>query len=777
VKFPFGERGARTYADALAAQGHPLRGMSLRARLAELLPVLSIWITRENDARRPFLFLAPAAMVGVLLYFVADDEPSLFAPLAALIPVVALILYGLRRPTRELLYFGLVLAALFIGFAVATWRTLRVDAPIINDISIAPLIGIVQTIDVRPDGARLVIKPIEIAGQHEALPETIRMTMASVPSFEAGAKIRATARLLPPPGPVRPGGYDFARDAYFNRVGGVGSLLGRVSILTARDSVSWRFDFMAMIDRFRNHLTTHIATVIGGQAGAVSAALITGKRGAISEETNDDLRAAGIYHVVSISGLHMVLVAGMIFFLVRLFLVLIPGLALRYKVKSWAAGAAMLGAIAYDIFAGSEVATERSLFMTLALFGAILVGRPALSMRNLLVAALIIIVMEPETILGPSFQMSFAAVAALIAAFEKIPSTSTQKGLKSQQQNEKRIAINQSIIDRAGIGLFRHVKMVFLTTCLAEIATAPFALYHFQRFQPLGLIGNMFTIPLVEMVAMPVGFIGLLALPFGLDAPVWHFMGYSVGTMLALSNYVSDLPYASMIVSTISPASLLFVSAGMIWIVLWSTTLRWFGLLLVMIGCLLATGTAHPDFYIARDGASLAARGSDGRLHVMGRGLTDFTVAQWLSADGDPRPSDDPSLKQGAFCTASGCLMATKQNEKIVLGLARDDLDEDCKIASILITPYDAPQACSKALVIDRDVVDRYGAVALYRYESTKGKISNSNTYRIEGARDPAKNRPWMRNAKQIAKDTHATIKETIPQTPPDPEGEALTPH
>jgi competence protein ComEC len=213
----------------------------------------------------------------------------------------------------------------------------------------------------------------------------------------------------------------------------------------------------------------------------------------------------------------------------------------------------------------------------------------------------------------------------------------------------------------------------------------------------------------------------------------------------------------------------------MIWIYLWSTTLRWFGLLPVMIGCILAISTAHPDLYIARDGASLAVRGSDGRFHVMGRGLTDFTVKQWLSADGDPRPSDDASLKHGAFCTASGCVMTNTKNEKIILGLARDDLEEDCKIASILITHYYAPQICSNAFVIDRDVVDRYGAVALYRDGSVKGKISNPNIYRIEGARDPAKNRPWIRST-QRGGQTPEITKEPAPRTPPDPEAEALTP-
>ncbi|MEI6574458.1 MAG: hypothetical protein WCO61_13065, partial [Alphaproteobacteria bacterium] len=191
---------------------------------------------------------------------------------------------------------------------------------------------------------------------------------------------------------------------------------------------------------------------------------------------------------------------------------------------------------------------------------------------------------------------------------------------------------------------------------------------------------------------------------------------------------------------------------------------------------ILAISTAHPDLYIARDGASLAVRGSDGRFHVMGRGLTDFTVKQWLSADGDPRPSDDASLKHGAFCTASGCVMTNTKNEKIILGLARDDLEEDCKIASILITPYYAPQICSNAFVIDRDVVDRYGAVALYRDESAKAEKPNTNTYRIEGARDPAKNRPWMRSALRSAQNAPDTTKEPTLRTPPDPEAEALTP-
>ena len=772
MKNPFGSRRARGYAEAIAAARPSSWGLSWPEPLTWLSTFLALVMTREADARRPFLFLAPSAFMGVLLYFAADDEPSLLAPLVGLIPISILIAYAMRRPTRELLFLSLVLATMLIGFALATWRTLRVDAPIVSKTTIAMVTGVVQTIDIKMDGARLLIKPLSFEGYDYALPAFIRVTMSGVPQFEAGAKIKANVRILPLPGPVRPGGYDFARDAYFNKIGAVGSLLSKPVTLTRHETLSFRFDSVAMIDRFRNHLATRIANAIGGQAGAVSAALITGKRGMISEETNEDLRLAGIYHVVSISGLHMVLVAGMIFFLVRLFLVLIPGLALRFNVKKWAAIAAMCGAIAYDIFAGSEVATERSLFMTLALFGAILVGRPALSMRNLVVAAFIIIAMEPESLLGPSFQMSFAAVAALIAAYERVPHQAMQKDFNTSDRKASKNCYD--LFHRVSSFVLRHVKAILLTTFLAELATAPFALYHFQRFQPLGVIGNMFTIPLVEMVAMPAGFIGLLALPFGLDGPVWHFMGYGVSMMLSLSHYVADLPLSSVVVPAVSVPTLLFVSAGMIWIFLWSTSLRWIGVFPIMIGGVLALTTHHPDLYIARDGASVAARGDDGRLHVMGRGVNEFTITQWLAADGDARTAQDMSVKQGPLCGPSGCVMNGLAHEKIVLGLERDDLAEDCKLASVLITPFYAPRDCDEAFVIDRDVVNHYGAVALYRHNNAKQPVGAPERFYLTGARDPNKNRPWAPHADPLPLTTPP--QENVQRTLSDSDAEPLSP-
>lgn len=322
--------------------------------------------------------------------------------------------------------------------------------------------------------------------------------------------------------------------------------------------------------------------------------------------------------------------------------------------------------------------------------------------------------------------------------------------------------------------IFRHVKTILLSTSLAELATAPFSLYHFQRFQPLGVIGNMFTIPLVEMVAMPAGFIGLMALPFGLDGPIWMFMGYGVSMMLSLSRHVAEIPYASLVVPALSQTALLFVSSGMMWIFLWSTSLRWFGVFPILLGVAFALATTHPDFYVARDGASVAARGVDGRLHVMGRGVNDFTIAQWLSADGDARSPQDASVRQGSLCTSSGCVMRSTNQTKVILGLERDDLQEDCQLASLLITPFYAPRLCDKAFVIDHEVVTHYGAVALYREDRSLAAGRESERYRLVGARDPRKNRPW---AAHPPRDEGATPSQPMTQGgPPDPEAEPLTP-
>ena len=679
----------RVRAAAQAWAGYCDHVVSLNAseRWALLKLALARLWEAEAAARRPFLWLAPLAMLGVLLYFSADEEPQYWATLGLSL-LLGLALFAFREARKSVRYGLAASLTVALGFSSASLRTLRSDAPILQDSLIGRFEAVVETVDWSASGGRLLLRPLKLQSHTLGLPFRIRATIAGRQSVSPGDHIGGMIRLMPPPQPARPGGYDFAREAYFARIGGVGSILGALQILPPVE-MDWRLSVMTAVDRLRLSLTDRIAHAIGGQSGAVAAALFTGKRGYISDQTNDELRAAGIYHVVSISGLHMVLAAGMVFFLVRGFLVLLPGVPLRYPIRQWAAACAMIGATAYDIFAGSEVATERSLIMTLILFGAILVGRRALSMRNLVFSAFVILIIEPESVLGPSFQMSFAAVAALIAAFERLPPPADRHPALMAPTSPYREKPPAGLLQRIGQWLITHARTVFLTTLLAEAATGPFSAFHFQRFQPLGLIGNALTIPLIESLAMPIGFIGVAAIPFGLDGPFWKIMGYSVDVMLYVSTLVASTPFATRALPAISIASVLCLSLGLLWLTLWSTRLRLVGVVPVLIGIAMAFHGTRPDIVVARDGLSLAARGPDGQLAVMGKGASSFVVTQWLSADGDMRQPTDPTVRRGPLCNATGCIAKLKDGQTITLTLLKRDLTEDCRLAAVLITPLD----------------------------------------------------------------------------------------
>ena len=313
-------------------------------------------LQQEVDGRRLFLWLPVAFGAGVLLYFAADREPTLWAPVVVA-SFFALCAVASHRAER-FAAFRACLAATFVfaGLTAAALQTRLAAAPVVSRVITARTVAYVETIDDNRAVGRMLLRVISVEGlAPQATPSRIRVTTRTRPPFAAGATISAAMRLMPPPRASEPGGYDFARDAWFAGIGAVGNVTGRID-LAPDASVPFAARVNAFIDRGRNALTDRIVRVVGGGVGAVTAALVTGKRGLIPEEMNDDLRGAGIYHVVSISGLHMVLAAGLFLWSMRALLALFPRIALRHPIKKWSAGFAIFGALAYDIFAGSEVA-------------------------------------------------------------------------------------------------------------------------------------------------------------------------------------------------------------------------------------------------------------------------------------------------------------------------------------------------------------------------------------------------------------------------------------
>lgn len=712
----------------------PVAGIELA--LAEARRRLLAACATEVERRRLFLWLPVLMGIGILFYFAADREPVLWAPAAGFVLAAALAI--LLRARRALLLACVAAAAIFAGFGAATWRTAAIAAPMLDRVRIGQLSGFVETVEARDAGARVIVLVTGIAGlDPEQLPKRVRVNIKAG-SVAPGDHVSAVARLLPPPGPARPGGYDFGRDAFFRGLGAVGTIPGKITLSPPPWPAPFDLQVRVQIDRARNALTERIAAIGGGQAGAMAAALVTGKRGLITEATNTDLRAAGIYHIISISGLHMVLAAGTIFWLVRALLALSQTLALHWPIKKLAALAAIVGAIGYCVFSGAEVATVRSLIMTLVMLGAILVDRPALSMRNLALAAIIVLVREPDALLGPSFQMSFGAVAALIAFAER---------WEERQRSDPPAPWPWPLrpVWQAAIG-------ILVTTVVATAATAPFGAYHFQAFNPFGLIGNALALPFVSLIVMPAAVFGVLAYPFGLDWPAWALMGLASGWVLHLAHWVASFDHSSLVIPAFGPAALACFAASLLWASLWTTPIRLLAILPFALGLMVAAKPERPDILIERDGSGILVRGIDGRLILAGKPSA-FVLQQWLNAEGDSRKPEDPSLREGAACDALGCVIRDKAGRGIAYARDRLAIAEDCRRADLVITPIPWSAGCA-ARLIDRTALSRDGATAL---------IADGSGWRAHLSEQADANRPWNRKPWQPQVTQPAAAQPTQP--------------
>ena len=661
-------QSGRSIADApagIATGAAAARSEPWTARLARAFATA---LDREFALRRPFLWLPVASGAGVLLYFSAEREPSL--PLSAAL-FVSLALLAVFSRARARVFLPLVLgAAVSAGFLSATWRASRVDAPIIPRLGIGAITGFVEEVDLRRAGARFIIRVASAEGfPGDVTPFRVRLTTRGEPRFAAGDFIGVKARLLPPAKAALPGGYDFARDAYFLRLGGVGNALGRIDVIEPPDPAPLALRFFAAIDRGRNALASRVYRQLGGDAGAIAAAMVTGKRDFLSDDAKELIRQAGIFHIVTISGVQMTLVAGIFFIGLRRLLALSRTLALNYPIKKWAAALALIGAVLYDIGTGSRVGTERALIMTLIMLTAVLFDRPALSMRNLAFAVFFVLAFEPEAILGASFQLSFAAVAALIAVYEaRGDSLAARREANADPRQRTRGAVfREEFSERA---LHGAGAPIFATLC-ATSATASFMANDFHEISPYVLIGNPLTLAIIEFFAVPCALIGAVLYPLGLDGLIWRYLGLGIDLVTHLAQLIASAPGASLHVKTFAPFSILFLTLALLSMVIWRTwLLRATALPLALIGLMGASGGEGFDLAVAPTGEAAALRLQNGELTMLGRKPSAFVAEQWLRADADARSPKDAA--DGVNCDLQGCVGRAIDGRKCGAGLRQD---------------------------------------------------------------------------------------------------------
>jgi len=620
-------------------------------------PAFRLGWTAERD-RFP-LWLPVALGAGAALYFALPVEPPhQLAFMALLLFAGSAAASMVWRPGRVTLA---LVAALALGFAVTKLRADAVAAPILPREGIVHLNARIAGLEAADTGVRLILDS-PISGAFREIPARLAVTeRGKGEGLQPGGWVSLTADVSPPRPPVEPGAADFGRTAFFQRQGGSGFVLGEAVPAMAPWPPAWRDRLEENIAALRWRMTQRIRAHLPGSEGAIASALITGMRGGISDDDEAALRDAGLAHVLAIAGLHMALMGMGLFWLVRALLATSPYLALHYPIKKWAAGAALAGSVFYLVISGAAAPALRAFTMLAVGLIAMLFDRPALSMRSLALAAAILLLARPESITEPGFQMSFAAVAALVAAAE---------GTRA-----------------AGRGIKGHLGAIFVTSAVASLATLPVSLFHFGRATHYAVLGNLLAMPVMALVVMPLATLSVATMPFGLEAVPLYLLGRGIDLMLALGRTVSSLPGAVTTAPSMPVAALAMMALGGLWLTIWRKRKRWLGLIAIATGIALAAMARAPDLLIAPDALTMALRGGDGRLHFPLRPANRFAAGAWLRQDGDAR-----SLAQAigiGRCDALGCVMPSAAGP-VVLSRGSEGLAEDCRRAAILISAASA---------------------------------------------------------------------------------------
>jgi competence protein ComEC len=456
---------------------------------------------------------------------------------------------------------------------------------------------------------------------------------------------------------------------------------------------------------------------------------VTGKRDFLSTDAKDLIREAGIFHIITISGVQMTLVAGIFFVAARRLLALSPTLALKYPIKKWAAVVAMAGSLLYDVATGSRVGTERALIMTLIVLGAVIMDRRALTMRNLALAVVAVIAIEPEAILGVSFQLSFAAVAALVAVMEA--------RLAARDIDPDPFVPKRGERPRRGrfSALLERPLALLFATAFATSATASFMAYHFHDLSPYVLIGNPLTLTIIEFFAVPGALIGAALYPLGLDGPVWIYVGAGIKFILWVARFIAEAPGSTLHLRAFAPYALPFLALAVISATVWRTwTFRLSAMPLALIGLVGAAHGPRYDVIVAPSGDLAAVRDADGKLEVVGKRFNAFAAEQWLTADGDGR---DPAQARSpdAPCDRLGCVADLPEGESLSIVNDRLAFEEDCARAEVVVSALSAPQGCQAKFVLDEQALARLGAVGL--------TFSDDKGFTLASDRSAIENRPW----------------------------------
>ena len=655
-------------------------------RLPRLLAAWHAWIEAERGRYIPWL--AVSGMAGVAAYFAQRAEPPGWVGLAAVLGALLACVLAWRHPVpRAAGLVGLAAAAGFLSAQAQTRRALPIEA---IPAKAAVLTGVVRGVDVLPDGRRVTLSGVRLTPDAAPLARTVRVRLRRGDAAElaAGDRIQLRSLLRAPAPPAYPGAWDLQRDAFFSGLGASGYALNPAVPLERAPPTGP----VAVLQGLRDGIATRILAGLPGPAGAVAGTLLTGTTASIPQADREAFRDSGLAHLLAVAGLHIGIVMGLVMGATRLVLAAIERTALHWPTKAIAGCAALAVGGCYLLLTGSHVPIMRSFAMACLVTLGIVLGRRALSLRGLTIAAAAVMMIAPNEVAGVSFQMSFAAVLALISGYEALrPYLARLHG------------------DGLRLRVLSHVAALTLTSLLAGTASAPYGAYHFGHIQLYFIVANLLAVPLTAFWVMPAGLVALALMPFGLERLALAPMGWGIEGILWIGRTVSAWPAATLAVPAMPVWGLAVFSAGLAWLGLWRSRARLAGVPVMLAGLLSPLAAPPPDVLMSSDARLIAVR--DGTYWLQSRsGASKFVRDAWRDhlASGPLQPVQEG---RPASCTATECRI-----EPAGLLLLRDaSRATDCTGVRLLISAEPARGECPAGVpYLDRFSVWRDGAHAVW---------------------------------------------------------------
>ncbi len=676
-------------------------------------------IRQEAEYGHLFYWTPVFLGIGAAFWFTLNLTPSV-APLLFICVAASVVwlFLGPWRPVARAIAIGACLLA--TGALLSAWETARRDTVILDGPVTTTVRGIIIAREI--DFAGRWRYEINLGETEKPLlkrpPAVIRLTaLGRMPPLAIGAGIEGRARLSPPSGPALPGLNDFAFAAFFDGIGASGFFYGKPQPWTGPPLASqtggdWS-SAMQMLESVRGEISARIRSILPGDSGAFAASMVTDDRRAMSRETTEALRLAGLTHIIAISGLNMALAAGLFFVGLRLLLSLSQEIPHRWPVKKIAAAGAMVTVTLYYLISGFAVSAERAYIMMAIMLAAVFFGRPSISLRNVALSALAILLLSPSALMGPGFQMSYAATLALVAGYSSL-----------QRRMQFMAPVSGFPIMKRLMPAGNFMAGIFMTSLIGGVSTALFSIEHFHRIATWGLPANLLAMPVISFVVMPCGLLALILMPFGLDWLPIKLMGYGLDFVIGVAKWVAAQD-GEWVTGTIPAWLFVGMTLGLLVLAIMRSKLRYLGA--GMAGALLLAYLAlpaqpRPDLVIFEDG-SLAGILSGGTIAISESRPSDFILQQWqralraaaivkpgkvkIAANNDEhqkrqRLSDD-EMKQGrnamkkALASAAPdrftcrdkhwCVATMASGPTIIIALNGGYTGIACDMADIVITP------------------------------------------------------------------------------------------